>query len=520
MLTGDLLRVTRRKGRVQPRLVDPGDAALLERAAALIAAVTAALPAALRVAPGGPAEAALPAGTHGPAHSTGQAQAGQRRGDLERALDLLAPAGAEHQVERGLVKLLLDRCTFETRAKAEPAALREALFDRSAAGWRARPLAELPQWRAEALREAGAALRLTAQEAEETLYADLEANQVLAAFAALSPARLLLRYNVALVQGLLLRADALEVRAPWPEPARLRQLFRWLKFFGLLFEARRESSHDGGGLRLTVDGPLSVLEHAGRYGLNLAQFCAALLLWPGPWRLSARVRVGRRAQAADLELEPHPWLQSPLPDQGAWVPEAVRDFVAAFNAQPGGVSSGAWRAEPAERIVLLAGNAYLIPDFEFVATADGRRVLLEHVLYPSPERIARLLERAREAEIRAPAGALSAATPPGAASGGTAPPAATPPRTALGGTAPPDAALPDAALPGAAPGGAVASADDPPFQVYWIACKRAARLPQDARLLAYRRTLLASQVRAKLETGAEAAGPETEGSAPPGGLLG
>jgi len=448
MLTGDLLRVTRRKGRVQPRLADPGEPSLLERAAALIATVQAA-------AQGGTqnsAEAADLAGTEAAPSAKGEAarqdarqvHAGRSRRELEGALDLLAPAGAEPQVERGLVKLLLERCTFETRAKADPAALREALFDRSAAAWRTRPPAELPRWRAEALGEAGAALGLSLAEAEDALYADLEANQALTGFAALSPERLLLRYNVALVQGLLLRADALEVRAPWPEPARLRQLFRWLKFFGLLFEARRE----GGELRLTVDGPLSVLEHANRYGVNLAQFCAALLLWPGPWRLAARVRVGRRAQAEDFELEPHPWLKSHLPDQGAWVPEAVRDFVAAFNAYP-----GPWRAEPAERVVRLPGNAYLIPDFEFVA-ADGRRVLLEHVLYPASERIARLLERARQAEADGRA------------------PAHLPPTDTL------------------------------PFRAYWIACKRAGGLPQDARLLAYRRTLLASQVRAKLEADA------------------
>jgi hypothetical protein len=410
-------------------------------------------------------------------------------------------------VERGLAKLLLDRCTFETRAKADPAALREALFDRAATAWRTRPLAELPQWRAGALREAGAALGVSAEEAEETLYADLEANQALAAFAALPPERLLLRYNVALVQGLLLRADALEVRAPWPEPARLRQLFRWLKFFGLLFEAHREGHGEGapagGGLRLTVDGPLSVLEHAGRYGMNLAQFCAALLLWPGPWRLAARVRVGRRAQPAALELEPHPWLKSPLPDQGAWVPEAVRAFVAAFNAQP-----GSWRAEAAERVVPLPGNAYLIPDFEFVA-GDGRRVLLEHVLYPAPERIARLLERARQAEglVRnAPgreAGSASAAAREATATGGPVreaePSAAAAQRFAPAEGAGPTPGAARASLPRAS-----ATLGEPPFQAYWIACKRAAALPEDARLLAYRRTLLASQVRAKLESGPDA----------------
>jgi predicted nuclease of restriction endonuclease-like RecB superfamily len=427
MLTGDLLRISRRQGRVSPRLVDPADPAWLGRAEALLAEL--------------------------------RAHVGRRRGDLEARLDAWAPGGPQYAGERGLAKLALDRGSFETRAPVDPAALRAAVFDRAAAAWRTRPLADLPRWRAAVLAEAGHAAGLEAGQAaapgagqpagrpaiqaaaaaEACLYADLEANQVLTAFEELSPARLLQRYNVALVQGLLLRADSLEVRAPWPEPVRLRQLFRWLKFFGLLFEARREPD---GALSLRVDGPLSVLEHAGRYGVNLAQFFAALLLWRGPWRMQARVRVGRRAQPAELALEPHPWLVSPLPDHGAWVPDAVRDFVAAFNAQP-----GPWRARPAERVVALPGNAYLIPDFEFVAE-DGRRVLLEHVPHADPERIARLLRLAAQA---------------------------------------------------ASPAAASASGGDAPFHGYWIACKRADRLPDDPNLIAYRRALLAGPVRQKLE---------------------
>jgi uncharacterized protein len=406
MLTGDLLRVSRRKGRVEPRLVNPADSTMLEQARALIAAV----------------------GDH----------TGQCRSALDAALESLAPAGTEHTVERGLAKLLLDRCTFETRAKAEPVALRAELFDRSAAAWRTLPLADLAHWRADAMAQAGAAAGapgapLSAAEVEDALYADLDANQVVAACDLPTAERLLQRYNVALVQGLLLRADGVEVRGAWPDAARLRQLFHWLKFFGLLFQIQRDER----GLCLRVDGPLSVLEHAGRYGLNLAQFAAALLLWPEGWTLTARVRVGRRAQPADLVLTPHPWLKSPLPDRGAWVPEGVRDFVATFNAH-----AGSWRASPAERIVALPGNTYLIPDFEFVAD-DGRRVLLEHVLYPTPERIARLLERA--------------------------------------------------ALAAKDMGGAARDVGD-----YWIACKRGSGLPEDDRLVTYRRTLLAGPVRTKL----------------------
>jgi hypothetical protein len=134
------------------------------------------------------------------------------------------------------------------------------------------------------------------------------------------------------------------------------------------------------------------------------------------------------------------------------VPDSVRDFAAAFNADAAKHES-LWRAEPAERVVRLPGNRYLIPDFEFAHAGTGRRVLMEHILYPTPERIVRVLE--------------------------------------LAGLA------------------AAAAQDGPPVSAYWITCRRSAGLPDDPRLATYRRTLLASQVRERLETAPsnEPAGP-------------
>ena len=88
-------------------------------------------------------------------------------------------------------------------------------------------------------------------------------------------------------QGLLLTAERLDIRAPWPEPLRLRQLLRYLKFFGLLFQTSGGSR--GEGLHVRVDGPLSVLESSNRYGLQLAEFLPALLLWDPPWQAEAEV---------------------------------------------------------------------------------------------------------------------------------------------------------------------------------------------------------------------------------------
>ncbi len=224
----------------------------------------------------------------------------------------------------------------------------------------------------------------------------------------LPPAALPYRYNVAQVQGLLLRAERVELTAPWPAPRRLRQLMRYLKFYRLLFReappptppsagpARRRAATGAGPpaepeLHLVIDGPLSVLESATRYGLELAQFFPALLLWEPPWRLEAELRLGRsqsRAQSpARLCVEPHPWLRSHYPDHGQWIPADVLRFVAAFNA-----GASPWRAAAAEALLALPDNRCLVPDFEF-RRPGAAPVYLEHLAYPDAAAVAARLEQ-------------------------------------------------------------------------------------------------------------------------------
>jgi predicted nuclease of restriction endonuclease-like RecB superfamily len=352
MLTGDLLAYTRRGERLIPRRLDPADPALLAAGEALLALFDAHL--------------------------------GQRRGELEEALAGFAPPGPAPKVARGLARLLLDRCTFRVGAEAEPAALRAALFDSAAAAWREQGVATLPRWRGDLLARVGAGQGLTGTQVEQALYADIPDNQVLSELRPITAEGLLYRYNVAQVQGLLLRAERLTVYAPWAAPARMRQLLGYLKFFGLLFrveQGRRD------GLAVVVDGPLSLLESGSRYGLNLAQFFPALLHWEPPWQVACELTPRPGRGRARLEVEPHPHLRSHYPDRGQWVPEEVRRFADAFNAL-----GTPWRATPADEVLTLPGNAYLVPDFVFTQGGKEGRVFLEYLRYPVREQVQRRLE--------------------------------------------------------------------------------------------------------------------------------
>jgi predicted nuclease of restriction endonuclease-like RecB superfamily len=390
MLTADLLDYRRRQGAVVPQLLDPAAPAAQQVAAAV-----------LRCA---------------------QAHLGRPRGALEEALQGLDAAGLPPKAAQGLARLVLERCTFAVAAPLEPATLRRSVWDAGAAAWRGAedpraPLGSAP-WRAQALAAAQATLAasgavppasgvvpgLAPETIDAALFADLEEHQRLEALEPLRAAELPYRYNVAQVQGLLLRAERVTLSAPWPEPRRLRQLLRYLKFYRLLFRQEEAAPPRGRpragaaapGLTLVVDGPLSVLESATRYGLELAQFFPALLLWDSPWRLEAELRLGKRRERNRLRLEPHPWLRSHYPDHGQWIPDDVRRFVAAFNADAEQAGTP-WRAAAAEALLTLPGNRSLVPDFEFRrADAPGAAPLyLERLPYPdAPQVTARLAQLA------------------------------------------------------------------------------------------------------------------------------
>src|SRR5690606_14619105 len=85
------------------------------------------------------------------------------------------------------------------------------------------------------------------------------------------PDWLIARYNVALVQALLLRATEVRVRLVEPTVPRVRQLLRHVKFQQLLHHGRR----DGDTLELVLDGPGALFRQSTRYGMQLASFFPA-----------------------------------------------------------------------------------------------------------------------------------------------------------------------------------------------------------------------------------------------------
>ncbi len=339
MLPSELLRVTSRGGEVRPRFVDPADEEALELASTVLDAFAAA------------------------------AREGWTVGRAEDELEELAATTDDPKLFRGLVKVARDRCELEADAELDAPSLRLEVFRRSAARG---PLAltsdaELGHVTAEeVLGEVAAERGLTTERLRAALYAALPSERRIVSCGVPSAAWLVDRYNVALVQGVLLGAVRVEVLLRDPTVARMRQLFRWVKFHQLLHRA--EKGEDG--LRVVLDGPVSLFAASTRYGLQLARFFPALLLQDGGWELTATVSWTRARHRRELRLSDAAGLRSHYEDRGSWRPKAVEHFVARFAEEDRG-----WTLSETTRPLRGGRGALVFPDFTL--HRDEREVHVE-----------------------------------------------------------------------------------------------------------------------------------------------
>src|SRR3954469_10207444 len=127
---------------------------------------------------------------------------GRTRASLEESLQEYVGTGTDYKILRGLIKLLTDRCEFETSSPVEPTEIRRAVFMKARLH---HPVID-EESRARVFAEAARELSCDAASLDGALYADLPENQTLASFETIKPAELIDLYNVAQAQALLYRS--------------------------------------------------------------------------------------------------------------------------------------------------------------------------------------------------------------------------------------------------------------------------------------------------------------------------
>ena len=289
---------------------------------------------------------------------------GTTAAELDESAAALAASFRDRKLADGLHKTVRDRAEFSLPADCDYPAARVELFRGSAALLRS---GNAP----EALENVRAAVFASVPSAAETfaqgIYCDLPECERLLPMRKMLVREVPERYNVSLVQSLLLFSSNLTVTIPAKEePAFLRRLFRYMKFFRLLFSAEMTGKD---AIRLTFDGPASVLEHSAKYGLQIASFFPAICQLPH-WSIAAEVMWKNRPRK--LKLDETSGLVSHYSNFAAYQPEEIRMFSDYFRTSQTG-----WTSDDMPGWISLGGQDLLFPDFVFRSVASGREYPLE-----------------------------------------------------------------------------------------------------------------------------------------------
>lgn len=312
---------------------------------------------------------------------------GRTQGELDQALAEYVGVGTDYKILRGLIKLLMDHCTFETAIETDPAEIRRVLFLKARA---AHPVMGDEAERARLFEEAGRELACAPEIVREGLYADLPERQKLVEFEALTAEELLDLYNLAQAQALLYRCVAMRLQVSPQSPEGYRELFNAIKTYGLIHTIRGNAS---AGYEIRLDGPISMFHRSQKYGVQMAVFLPALLLTSG-WRMRAEIAGKPGAGTLFFEMESEQkQLRShylPLTPYQNPVIERLAQKWAEFDS--------AWTLEPASEIMDLGESAF-IPDY-VLSHPNGERAYLEILGFWTPQHLHDRLEELERAGVR------------------------------------------------------------------------------------------------------------------------
>ena len=345
MLTKDLLRYKTNRGTILPKFIDPKSGINLEVARGLVNAFS--------------------------------ANVGSIRETLEGISKHVIQAYPSNAVVgRGLEKLLMDRTEFDTEINNDLIELREKVFKNSAFLLRQNESATIQKidlrnnesftrYKSEMNKLMG----LSSEELGTQLYGDLPPFQKVLNFRKMTAEELLHRYNCAQVQGLLLRSESMMLTLPESGPAKLRQLLKYLRFNKLLAKIVRDNKKNSKALILKIDGPLSLFVQTQKYGLNLANFFAAVLLQP-KWKIDAQIRILKN-QVHSLNLDESCGIRSHLRQFLSYVPDEIQILSKQISEK-----LPDWELTSSSDFVALEGESLCFPDY-LITHKTGKSVSLE-----------------------------------------------------------------------------------------------------------------------------------------------
>lgn len=276
--------------------------------------------------------------------------------EVGEALACVERAPRHERLWAGLKKLVLDDCEFVAPIELDARELRRRVFELASSTRRdLEPGQSFERHRV--LERAGAELGLSAESVEQGLYGDLKGAQTLRKGPTQKDEALLQRYELAQVQGVLLRAVRLSVQVTCDTPEAYRWLFFQLKFRQLLYRLDAVE----GGYRIEIEGPFSLFESVTKYGLQFSLIVPALLLCD-QGTLSAELRWGKERRPLSFETSWGAARSQQAIDIGNLPLRA--EVAALLKALQAKLPEG-WSVRVSSELLEIPGAGMCVPDLRF-----------------------------------------------------------------------------------------------------------------------------------------------------------
>jgi predicted nuclease of restriction endonuclease-like RecB superfamily len=303
---------------------------------------------------------------------------GETRGNLEREVEEYIGTGTDYKILRGLIKLLTDRCEFETNAPAEPVEIRQKVFLEARKN---HPVLPGSESRAEVLETVAGELQTTANAIISNLYADLPAQQHLISFDPITPKDLLDLYNLAQAQALLYKCIEMKIGVAPGDLNNYRAIFGWIKHFGLIHSVEGNSTN---GYAITLTGAASLFHRSQKYGIQMAVFLPALLLC-NDWKFRAEI-IQKKGKNLFFELSSD---QTEIVSNRFDEPVYVNPDINRLQKNWEKLSLD-WKLKQNREVIDLGRTAF-VPDLVLAAPA-GKKIYLDILGFWTPKSLQKRLE--------------------------------------------------------------------------------------------------------------------------------
>ncbi len=283
---------------------------------------------------------------------------GSTQEEVKEALGCIGRPAKLEKVFAGLLKLVLDDLSFTPPGELDAVALRREVFETAC---QARiELSQSSGFDREGLLARAAEARGTSpSEVEEALFSDLKGAQKLLRGPRLDAEELIERYELAQIQGVLLRAVRLTIVLGEESPEVYREIFSKLKFRQLLHRIEKSAN----GYRIEIDGPFSLFESVTKYGLQLALMVPAFLRCRRV-ELTAEVNWGKERRPLTFRAE----LQGKANEEALGIARMRSDVEALYFALR--KKKSPFSVSVCSEILEVPGAGLCVPDLVF--HSEGR----------------------------------------------------------------------------------------------------------------------------------------------------